>query len=317
MVRTSKAGSALLTSLYITARKPIDRRLNKLCAHFSVKFNWTNQKWSSFGYIFGNLKCHASCIFCPKMSFYGKRKSRDYLSDDEPTDNNKKMPNINEFRSEIVESDVVPKSEDTLYSAKKLNEGEEVEEGSIACFIPEGQGILGKLLEKINEICVTAESANSRAAAAESEAIAANARAVRAQAESASLRTALQDLTAVSLKNDVVHLVHCLTHQKLYSFVSDNPLAQGLKVLRFNNVLSIVDPATKAAILNDPACIALQSLDWPHSDFRKFVGSRNNDIHPREINLETVNSKIESLESTEHLTVENSFVQAIKMKLMN
>ena len=154
----------------------------------------------------------------------------------------------------------------------------------------------------MNEICIKFGRANAVAAASNSRA----AQAVRAQAESASLRTALQDLTAVSLKNDVVHLVHCLTHQKLLSFVTDDPLAQGLKVLRFNNVLNIVDPATKAAILNDPACKALQSLDRPHSDFRKFVGSRNNDIHPKEINLELLKRKIESLESTEHLTVENS-----------
>ena len=38
-----------------------------------------------------------------------------------------KMPNLNFFQSEIVESDVVPSAKDQLHLAKKIVDGKEVE----------------------------------------------------------------------------------------------------------------------------------------------------------------------------------------------
>ena len=196
------------------------------------------------------------------MSFYGKRKSRDYLSDDEPTDNNKKMPNINEFRSEIVESSAEADKNDQLYLAKKIVEGKEVEEGSIPCFVPKGRsGILSQILEEMGHLKIISENARAEAAQAKSEAAQAKAEAAQAMEEVVKAKTANQDFLTSSLKNDIVQLVYGLFDQKLYSLIGDKSLIKHIRTLRYNDVLKIVDPATRFRIENDAICKKLQLID--------------------------------------------------------
>ena len=281
--------------------------------HVSVNFNWTNQNRPSFGYILGNLKYHASCIFCPKMSFYGKRKSRDYLSDDEPTDNNKKMPNINEFRSEIVESSAEADKNDQLYLAKKIVEGKEVEEGSIPCFVPKGRsGILSQILEEMGHLKIISENARAEAAQAKAEAEQAKeeaaqskAEAAQAKAEVVKAKTANQDFLTSSLKNDIVQLVYGLFDQQLYSLIGNKSLIKHMRTLRYNDVLNIVDPATRLRIENDAICKKLQLIDVKGSDFCSLTTSRNEDCHPKNINISAILAKISTLKSTQELSEEN------------
>ena len=268
------------------------------------------------------------------MSFYGKRKSRDYLSDDEPTDNNNKMPNLNFFQSEIVKSDKVAQPGDDLYSAKKLAEGEEPEKGSIACYIrSEGSGILEKLLETMKEVKNAAEraqleanSANIKAQRAEVEAAeainralrveveAAEAmnRALRAEAEAAEAKadtnahkTAIQDLIAVSLKNDVVQLVYGLADQKLYNLIDDKLLIKNFRSLKFKEVLDVVDPATRLRIDSDRVCAKLKFLITQDQRFRSLVTARNEDSHPNRIEFNSILVKIKTLRSTNQLSTTN------------
>ena len=89
----------------------------------------------------------------------------------------------------------------------------------------------------------------------------AQAEAAQAKSEVVKAKTVNQDFLTSSLKNDIVQLVYGLFDQKLYSPIEDKSLIKHMRTLRYNDVLNIVDPATRFRIENDAICKKLQLID--------------------------------------------------------
>jgi len=176
------------------------------------------------------------------MSVCGKGKSHKkskYKREDEPTDNNKKMPHSFSFKHKLVSSASAAKPGDKLYSAKAVGVDEEIPFGSVGCFVPEGRsGTIEILMEKIDGLI--ADNVKIEAKNAEFEAQ------IQSLTKKFEINDALnQRKLAAEFDNDLVQLVYGLCHAKILAMVKDPKITKGKRNLRFDVVLRQVDALTK------------------------------------------------------------------------
>ena len=271
--------------------------------------------------------------FLPKMSFYSKRKSREYKSNDEPANSKIKMPNISNINFELVESNETTQPGDRLYAAKPVNSGEDVPEGSIPCFEPIGRPGIFQEIRRISDDNKRISDDNKRILDDNKRILDDNKRISddnkrisddnkrisddnirisddnkRISDDNQSLRSDMYDLKtvnqqqmAINLNNDLVQLVYGLIHTRLLLFVRDKSFTRGKRVLYYDEIIAKVDPATRSRIQNDFTLNQLRRHLADGSDFRKIVETRNIDCHPKILNPNEIEAKIRILRDCDNL----------------